>query len=80
MYKASLQVPHILLYKGLSHLLIFTTFFTVYTLSLAFTLCISLTCTLSSIQSGCHELSTLPEEAVTEVFIKHCNLQGAKDR
>lgn len=48
--------------------------------TLSHSVCDSFTCTLSSIHSGCNELSTLPEEAVTEVFIKHCNSQGAKDR
>lgn len=75
MYKASPQVPLILPYKGLSPLLIFTTFSTVYTLSLSLSLYVSLslshTCTRSSFHSGCNELSTLPEEAATEVFIKH---------
>ncbi len=33
------------------------------------------------VSSGCNELSTLAQEAVTEVFIKHTAIrEGAKDR
>lgn len=74
MYKTGPQVPFILPYKRLSPLLIFTTFSKVYTrhtLSLSFSLGLALSSTLSSVHTGSNELSTLPMEAVTEVFIKH---------
>lgn len=74
MYKASPQVPLISPYKGLSPLLIFTTFSTVYTLnSLSFLLKWTsplITISYALVSSGCNELSTLAQEAVTQVFIK----------
>lgn len=83
MYTTSPQVPLISPYKGLSQSLIFSTFSTVHTL---YSLPLSLTLThthsyvplfiLSAIlrSSGCNELSTLAQEALTEVFIKNADI------
>lgn len=81
MYTASPPVPLISPYKGLSQSLIFSTFSTVHTL---YSLSLSHTNThnyvplfiLSAIlrSSGCNELSTLAQEALTEVFIKNADI------